>query len=113
MKHDPWESLGEPREDSRNKANCQGRGCADSQLSDGRIRQVLDLLHPAPQIIKHGGAASEECTTVSRGLDSHRGPIQETDTERMFELRNCLRNDWLRDREPFGGSRHASGLRDG
>ena len=57
---------------------------ADPQLSNGRIGQVLDLLHPSSQIIKHGGAAIEECTTVSSRLDSDRGPIEKSDPERVF-----------------------------
>jgi hypothetical protein len=88
-------------------------GAADPQLSERRVGQEIDRLNATPQFIEHDRSAIDEGMAVSGRFDALRVAIEQTDTERVFEVGYRFRDNGLRDGKAFRRPDHASGLRDG
>ncbi len=110
MEFDPRISIGESRDHGGNESIYERPGAADPQFSNRRIRQKRDLLHSPSQIIEYRGAAIQQCAAIDGCCDALRGPIKQTDAERMFQVRDRFRHDRLRNGELLRRTPHASGF---
>src|SRR5262249_32215619 len=78
-----------------------------------RISEKLDVLDALAQLVERGKPALEQGLAIGRRLDPLAAAIEQADAERTLQVSDRLRYDRVRDRQAFGGSRHAAGLNDG
>src|SRR5262249_48319574 len=94
--------------------SCGGNlAAADPHLAGRRIGKMLDFLDALPQVIEHGAAPLQQRGAIACGLDSLRGAIEETHTDRVFQIGNCLGYGRLGNRQLYGSFPHAALAQDG
>src|SRR5262249_37792352 len=106
-------TVGEARNDGGDHLVDERSGAAKPQLSERRGGKENQRLNATPQFIEHDRSAIDEGMAVGGRFDALRVAIEETDSERVFEVGYRFRDNGLRDRKAFRRPDHASALRDG
>jgi len=69
---------------------------ANAQLAHGGVRQELDVLDAAPELVENRKASDQQSSTISCWFDTFWRAIKQAYAQRMFEIGNGSRNDRLR-----------------
>src|SRR5262249_8756864 len=85
-------------------------GASDVQLARRRVGKEVDLVDALIDLIEDREAAPEQGASIKRRLCATLAAIQKLHPERLFQVGDCLGNDWLGDRKALGGLPHGAAL---
>jgi hypothetical protein len=108
VKHESWVSLQEPIRDDWKQPRRNPLWTSDAQLTDGGIRQKLDLFHALPQRVKRCQPVAAECAPVDSRFDTSPGTVEQTHAKRLLQAGDGRGHDRLRDREVVSRPSHAA-----
>jgi hypothetical protein len=103
----------QPIEHGREQPHNDGIVRADSDFTDRRIGQELDVLDRLAQVVEHGHSTIEQGATILGRLGTLTASIEQPHADGLFQLRDRSRNGGLRGVQDFRRPAHAAGLNDG
>ena len=83
---------------------------SNPQFSRRWIGEELNVSDTLSQFVKHRDTTSDKRAAIRRRLYASRAAIEQTNAERMFQLRDGPRQRWLGRPELFGRLAHAARL---
>jgi hypothetical protein len=107
-----WMPSGKTLYRTRENSSRNGLGAGNPYLTNGWVRERLDVFDPGPEFVKSGLRSLHESGAVHRQLDAARGSIKQWSFDGVLERGDRLRHGRLRHAEMDAGLAHASVLGD-